>query len=121
MAYTLITMLVSLLMDLLTVSRKSEADKDLEILVLRHQLRLLQRKLESIPRLTRVEKVFLAVLGVRFKASVQGARVRLEQSLLLFRPETIFKWHREVVARKWTFAHKPKVGRPRRAAELESL
>jgi transposase len=82
---------------------------------------LLQRKSESIPRLTRVEKVFLAVLGMRFKASVQGARVRLEQSLLLFRPETIFKWHREVMARKWTFAHTPKVSRPRTAAELEAL
>ena len=96
-------------------------EQDLEILVLRHQLRLLQRKVEHAPRLSRFEKRILAVLATRFKASVHGLRQRLEQSRLLVKPDTMLKWHRELVARKWTFRRKGKVGRPRIAAEVEAL
>jgi putative transposase len=58
---------------------------------------------------------------VRFKASVSGLRQRLEQSLLLFKPDTMLKWHRELVAWKWTFRRKGEVGRPRTTAEVEAL
>jgi len=119
MDFTFFLLLVSFVVDVLAVRRKNPVDKDLEILALRHQVRLLQRKLDHTPRLSRIEKILLAVLAVRFRASVQGVRERLNQSLLLFKPETMFKWHRELVARKWTFAHTAKVGRPRTALGIE--
>ena len=43
---------------------------------------------------------------------VQGAansRARLSQSLLLFTPETVLRWHRDLVRRKWTFPHQQAV------------
>jgi hypothetical protein len=39
----------------------------------------------------------------------------------LFQPETVFKWHRELVRRKWTHQHRQRGGRPRAAKELERL
>jgi hypothetical protein len=121
MFYTFLALLVSLSLDVLTVRRKTQGEQDLEILVLRHQLRLLQRKVEHAPRLSRFEKLILAVLAARFKASVHGLRQRLEQSLLLVKPEAMLKWHRELVARKWAFRRTGKVGRPRTSAEVEAL
>lgn len=121
MVYAHITLLIAFLLDLVLARVKGERDKDLEILVLRHQLRLLQRKVERTPRCSRFDKLILAVLAVRFKTSVRGLRQRLEQSLLLFKPETMLRWHRELAARKWTFRRKGKVGRPRTTAEVEAL
>jgi putative transposase len=42
------------------------------------------------------------------------------QSLVLFSPETLLRWHRELVRRKWTFRHRAG-GRPPITAELEAL
>ena len=50
-----------------------------------------------------------------------NSRTRLSQSLLLFTPETVLFWHRELVRRKWTFRPCPAVGRLRIEAELEAL
>jgi len=49
MVYYGIALLISLLIDVLTVTFKTDGDKDLEILVLRHQLRILQRKVDKTP------------------------------------------------------------------------
>jgi putative transposase len=121
MFYYAIALLVSLLVDILTVTFKADSDKDLEIMVLRHQLRILQRKVDKTPRLSRSEKLILAVIADKFKQGVRGVRSRLNEGLLLFKPDTILKWHRELVKRKWTFKHGPGAGRPRTAAEVEAL
>jgi len=42
-------------------------------------------------------------------------------SLGWFHPETILRWHRELVRRKWTYQHKNKGGRPSISKELEEL
>ena len=36
-------------------------------------------------------------------------------------PETLFRWQRELVARKWTFIERRRPGRPRTGAELAAL
>ena len=72
MAYALVTLFLSFVVDGLVVRGKTATDKDLEILVLRHQLRILQRKTVRRPRLSRPEKVLLAVLAVRFRTRVKG-------------------------------------------------
>src|SRR5262245_7685582 len=121
MFFYAIALLVSLLIDILTVTFNADGDKDLEILVLRHQLRISQRKVGKTPRLSRAEKLLLAVLADKFKTGVKGVRSRLNEGLMLFKPETILKWHRELVKRQWRFKPGPRAGRPRTAAEVEGL
>jgi putative transposase len=45
----------------------------------------------------------------------------LEEVMLLFKPDTVLRWHRELVRRKWTFRRDRPNGRPPVAAELEEL
>ena len=61
MVWFVLVHLLGFLVDLLTACR-TERDKDLQILVLQHQLRLLQRERPQPHRLTRWEKLTLAVL-----------------------------------------------------------
>lgn len=53
--------------------------------------------------------------------TMHASRTRLSQSLLLFTPEMVLRWHRELVRRKWTFPHRRAAERPRIAVELEAL
>src|SRR4051812_24909992 len=64
--------LVTFLMDLVAGARRTTDEKDLEIAVLRHQVRLLQRKRGRPPRLARWEKLTLAVLVVKLAGLVPG-------------------------------------------------
>ena len=43
------------------------------------------------------------------------------EPVLLFRPDTVLRWHCEWVRRKWTFKRKPSVGRPKISPELAAL
>jgi putative transposase len=63
----------------------------------------------------------LAILAGKLVQQAKYSRARLSQSLLLFTPETVLRWHRDLVRHKWTFRHRPAAGRPRIAAELEAL
>ena len=103
MVWFLLLHLVGLVVDLVTVTRSAERDKDLEILLLRHQLRVLQRQSPQPPRLRRWEKLTLTVLTTRLARLTWGPRGRLDEFLFLFKPDTVLKWHRELVRRKWTF------------------
>src|SRR4051812_44569960 len=98
-----------LLLDLLATRRLSDRQKHLEILLLRHQLRIVQRRLSQSPRASHWEKGILAALAVQFRRYCEGTGRRLDEALLLFKPDTILRWHRELVRRKWTFRQ---LGRP---------
>ena len=111
----------SILLDLIAVAWRSEHEKDLEILLLRQQLRILQRKHPHPPRLSRWEKLGLAVLAARLLTLSSNARSRLAQAVLLFKQDTLLKWHRELVRRKWTCSRRRTTGRPPIAPELETL
>jgi hypothetical protein len=121
MLYHLLAQLVALLIDLFTTSRRSDQQKDLEILLLRQQLRILQRHHPASPREMRGEKLGLAVLAARFTGLGHGAQTKLNQVLLLFKPGTVLNWHRELVRRKWTFDDRPTLGRPVTSPELQAL
>jgi hypothetical protein len=41
--------------------------------------------------------------------------------MLIFKPGTVLRWHRELVRRKWTFRRKSNPGRPKLSSELEAL
>jgi putative transposase len=109
--------ILSLLIDLAT----SRTDKDLEILVLRYQLRVLQRTLPHQPCPSRWQRLVLAVLAAKLRSMSLREGTHWRQSILLFRPETILQWHRDLVRRKWTFVHTRASGRPPTDRELQGL
>jgi hypothetical protein len=78
---------------LLVRNRRSEFAKDIELLVLRHQLAVLGRQ-ERRPLLRPADRALLAAL-----ARLLPWRRREE---LVVRPQTLLRWHRELVRRKWT-------------------
>src|SRR5688572_23757430 len=103
MLYLLLAQAFALLLDLIWLGRRAAHDKDLEILLLRQQLRILQRKQGRAPRLARWEKLTLVVLARKLMRLTPSARSRLGQLVLIFKPDTLLTWHRELVRRKWTF------------------
>jgi putative transposase len=98
--------LVRLVIDLLVLRSRGDRSKDVEILVLRHQLAVLQRQI-SRPYFAPADRAVLAAL-----ARVLG---RDRWSIFLVRPATIRGWHRRLVANHWTYPHPP--GRPATAVE----
>ena len=86
----------------------SDRDKDTEILALRHQLAVLQRQLgnEEV-RFTPADRAFLAALRHRLP------REALRRLRLLVRPDTIVRWHRDLISRRHAARSTPKRrGRP---------
>src|SRR5947208_5455693 len=101
----------SAVLRLLVRGRHSEFTKDLELLVLRHQLAVLGRQ-ERRSLLRPADRALLAAL-VRFLPP------RRRHGLVVT-PQTLLRWHRELVRRKWTQARRSP-GRPpvdRRMREL---
>lgn len=121
MTFMLFAHFFSTLLDFLHLFGRTDREKDLEILLLRQQVRILQRNRARPPRLSWWEKLPLTLLATKLVRGATNSRTRLSQSLLLFTPETVLRWHRELVRHKWTFRHQPVAGRPRIAAELEAL
>ena len=60
--------IISTWMGFIRLGRRLESDKDLEILLLRHQLAIYERKQGRAPHLSRGEKLMLIVLSTRLKA-----------------------------------------------------
>jgi hypothetical protein len=121
MTFMLFAHFFSTLLDFLHLFGRTDREKDLEILLLRQQVRILQRNRARPPRLSWWEKLPVAMLAGKLVQRAKYSRTRLSHSLLLFTPETVLRWHRELVRHKWTFRHRSIVGRPRIAVELEAL
>ncbi len=122
MCFRWILFLWSFLLDLAAVSRLAENDKDMEIMLLRQQLRIVERKQPRGPSIPRWQKVLLAALAMRLKGKGPNTHQKLTDSIILFKPETVLGWHRALVRRKWTFKqHQQTAGRPRTEANIEVL
>jgi putative transposase len=121
MIFSLLMSLFSLSLDLLAIMGVSKSDKDLEIIILRQQVRILQRKVKTPPRISDPERIILAILTDKISQSTKDARQRLQKVMFIFKPDTVLRWHRALVRRKWTFKRKGKQGRPRMSSELETL
>jgi putative transposase len=93
--------LVRLVIDLLVLRGRRDRSKDVEILVLRHQLTVLRRQVAR----ARFEPDDRALLS-----AFARALGRDRWSTFLVRPDTILRWHRRLVADHWTYPHRP--GRP---------
>ena len=121
MVWFFISLIFSTNLDLITISRQSTFEKDLEILVLRQQISILQRKLNSPITPNRVEKLTLSILTVKLKKLTNKTAIQLKSVIRIFQPETVLRWHRQLVRKKWTYPSKNKGGRPPIDKELEKL
>jgi len=121
MIYYLLFCFVTLLLDVFTSIRVAPDEKDLQIALLRQQLRTLERKSKTKPRLSRPEKLILVSLAARLRTQKQRFHEALDEALLLVQPDTLLKWHRELVRHKWTFQHPNCGGRPRLESDIELL
>jgi len=92
-----------------------------KVLVLRQQLAILQRKHKQPIQLSRVEKLTLGVLTTQYKQISHQTTAQLRDVICIFRPETMMRWHRQLVRRKWSYANKSKGGRPATSQEIENL
>jgi hypothetical protein len=81
-----------------------------EILVLRHELQVLRRQVG--PRLRSIDRVLLAALS--------QVLPRPRRRSFLVRPETLLRWHRELVRRRWTYEGR-RPGRPPLAGQVRQL
>jgi putative transposase len=100
------------LLELLVLRRRSEREKEIEILVLRHQLQVLERQVAR-PQLTQADRALLAAFSRVLPRKAWKAS-------LFVTPGTLLRWHRELVARRWTYPHRRR-GRPATAAEIREL
>src|SRR3954449_4641568 len=89
---------------------RADATKEIEILVLRHQLTVLQRRTPR-PRMSWTDRALIAAL-----TRLLPVRRRLG---LLVTPATILRWHRQLIPRRWTQPVRP--GRPAIPAGLRTL
>jgi putative transposase len=102
---------------LLRLLPMSDRDKDIEILVLRHQITLLQRQLgDTKVRFSPTDRTLLAALLHRLPHQT------LRRLRLLVRPDTILRWHRDLIRRRHAKASRPKrPGRPRTIRSIRIL
>src|SRR5689334_8916198 len=92
----------------------SDRDKDVEILALRHQITVLERQLSGTrARFTAPDRAFLGALLHRLTPeALRGMR-------LLVRPDTVLRWHRDLIRCRHAARSKPK--RPGRPPTLRSI
>jgi putative transposase len=94
-------------LELVLLALRSDRTKEVEMLVLRHQLHVLRRQ---------VSRPDLLDAGPRPARRRQPLLPRHRWPSFLVRPETILAWHRKLVARRWTYARRG--GRPPTHAEV---
>jgi transposase len=84
--------------------------KELEIVVLRHQLAMLRRQ-SARPKLKPADRALLAALS--------GILPRECWKVFFVEPDTLLRWHRRLVARRWSYGGRP--GRPRKPKATREL
>jgi putative transposase len=99
------------LFELLILFGRSERAKDVEILVLRHELQVLRRQVGR-PRLRSADRVLLAAFSQLLP--------RPRRRSFLVQPATLLRWHRDLVRRRWTYAGR-RPGRPPLNAQTRQL
>lgn len=90
---------------------RSGRSKDLEIIVLRHQLSVLRRQVDR-QAITDDDRSLLAAIAQALPRALQAGWI--------VTPDTLLRWHRRRIARHWTQPRRPP-GRPRTASEIRRL
>ena len=97
----------------LVLLARSDRAKDAEILILRHQVAVLQRQVTA-PRLSWADRAVLAALAQLLPRS------HLRQLRLIISPRTLLRWHADLVRRRWAYPRRTP-GRPRTAQVIRAL
>jgi putative transposase len=104
----LVYLIISQLFRWMRLSRRSESWKSAEILLLRHQLNVLQRQVETQPKMNWADRAFIALLLDMIPSRHRG------DLRLIVTPQTVLRWHRAIVRRRWADKSRHKrPGRPR--------
>jgi hypothetical protein len=109
-SFRLVYLAVSRAFAWLALLAPSHASKDVEILVLGHEIAVLQRQVAS-PKPDWADRGVLAALGRLLPEHLRAHR--------FVTPGTLLAWHRRLVRRKWT--HPGKAGRPAVPQEIRDL
>jgi hypothetical protein len=94
----------------LVVLSRSQASKDVEIMVLRHEVAVLRRQV-SRPKLDWADRAVLATLARLLPTGLRAHR--------LVTPGTLLAWHRRLLKRKWAYPYR--TGRPSTGKEIRDL
>src|SRR3954463_15876451 len=111
MSPSLVYLLLRQILQLLTQLARDGGAKDVELLVLRHQVAVLRRQVHH-PDLQPADRVLLA--------AVSRLLPRARWSAFFVTPATLLRWHRQLLARYWTYPHR-RPGRPSIAGEIREL
>jgi transposase len=110
---SIVYVLARQLFSLIVLRGRGEASKDVELLVLRHEVGVLRRQV-SRPRLRPEDRVLLAALTRLLPRELLDHRI--------VTPATLLRWHRALVARHWTYRpHAHPGGRPSTTAATRTL
>ncbi len=99
------------LLGLLVRGRRGPGVRDIELIVLRHELAVLRRQVDR-PALRPVDRAFLAAAACHLPRSARSVR--------LVTPRTLLRWHQALVRRKWRQDGR-RPGRPRLSSEVREL
>ena len=110
MTFRLLYLLFCQVLRWLVLLARSSAAKDAELLMLRHELAVLRRQVGR-PRVDWADRAMLAGLARLLP--------RPNRHGLFVRPETLLRWHHDLVRRRWSYPHRR--GRPTVSAELRAL
>jgi putative transposase len=111
MCFSLLYLTIRALFGLVVRSRWGRDAKDVELLVLRHELEVLRRQVGR-PRLRRADRALLAAAACHLPSSARLS--------LLVTPRTILRWHQSLVRWKWR-KYGVRAGRPRLTPEIREL
>ena len=111
MAVKLIYQMFTKLLSWIVLHARSDTANEIEILVLRHQLAVLQRRTPR-PQIRWSDRAVIAALARQLPAHRRRG--------LLVTPATILRWHRDLVRRRWT-TRPVRAGRPATLDESSSV
>ena len=112
MLFGLVYLLLRSVIRLIAGSSNDELSTEVELPVLRHQLKVLKRQVGR-PRLRRRDRLFVA--------AISRVLPRARWSSFLVSPQTLLRRHRELVRRKWTFGRRSAGGKPPIPDEVRDL
>jgi putative transposase len=110
MALRLVYLISSQVLQWIALMARQSAAKDAELLVLRHEVAVLRRRVTR-PRMDWADRALLAGLVRLLPPRIRKAR--------LVRPQTLLRWHRDLIRRHWTYPARR--GRPPISGELRKL